>query len=81
MISNHYLFYLLLYQDHHDMQLEIERDTAITNKVILIQKAVRGLKERSEIRVNLSFKGRIQAVCSYFTLHPGVKSHACFFSF
>lgn len=29
------------------MQLEIERDNAITNKVILIQKAVRGLKERS----------------------------------
>lgn len=35
-------------QDHHDMQLEIERDKAITDKVILIQKAVRGLKERSE---------------------------------
>lgn len=33
-------------QDHHDMQLEIERDKAITDKVILIQKAVRGLKER-----------------------------------
>lgn len=28
------------------MQLEIERDKAITDKVILIQKAVRGLKER-----------------------------------
>lgn len=35
-----------LHQDHHDMQLEIERDKAITDKVILIQKAVRGLKER-----------------------------------
>ncbi|KAM7397577.1 hypothetical protein PAMA_005743 [Pampus argenteus] len=34
-------------KDHHDMQLEIERDTAITDKVILIQKAVRGLKERT----------------------------------
>lgn len=34
-------------QDHHDMQLEIERDKAITDKVILIQKAVRGVKERS----------------------------------
>lgn len=33
-------------QDHHDMQLEIERDKAITDKVILIQKAVRGLRER-----------------------------------
>uniref|UniRef100_A0A4W6D9R3 Myosin VIIA n=1 Tax=Lates calcarifer TaxID=8187 RepID=A0A4W6D9R3_LATCA len=34
-------------KDHHDMQLEIERDKAITDKVILIQKAVRGLKERT----------------------------------
>uniref|UniRef100_A0A674E620 Unconventional myosin-VIIa-like n=1 Tax=Salmo trutta TaxID=8032 RepID=A0A674E620_SALTR len=33
-------------RDHHDMQLEIERDKAITDKVILIQKAVRGMKER-----------------------------------
>uniref|UniRef100_A0A3Q3QP69 Myosin VIIAb n=1 Tax=Monopterus albus TaxID=43700 RepID=A0A3Q3QP69_MONAL len=33
-------------KDHHDMQLEIERDKAITDKVILIQKAVRGHKER-----------------------------------
>uniref|UniRef100_A0A672Z114 Myosin VIIAb n=1 Tax=Sphaeramia orbicularis TaxID=375764 RepID=A0A672Z114_9TELE len=28
-------------KDHHDMQLEIERDKAITDKVILIQKSVR----------------------------------------
>uniref|UniRef100_A0A8D0CXJ8 Myosin VIIA n=1 Tax=Sander lucioperca TaxID=283035 RepID=A0A8D0CXJ8_SANLU len=34
-------------KDHHDMQLEIERDQGITDKVILIQKAVRGLKERT----------------------------------
>ncbi|CAB1316642.1 unnamed protein product [Coregonus sp. 'balchen'] len=34
-------------KDHHDMQLEIERDKAITDKVILIQKAVRGMKERT----------------------------------
>ncbi|CAB1352315.1 unnamed protein product [Coregonus sp. 'balchen'] len=33
--------------DHHDMQLEIDRDKAITDKVILIQKAVRGMKERT----------------------------------
>uniref|UniRef100_A0AAR2IYX4 Myosin VIIAb n=1 Tax=Pygocentrus nattereri TaxID=42514 RepID=A0AAR2IYX4_PYGNA len=33
--------------DHHDMQLEIERDKTITNKVILIQKAVRGMKDRA----------------------------------
>uniref|UniRef100_A0A672Z2N9 Myosin VIIAb n=1 Tax=Sphaeramia orbicularis TaxID=375764 RepID=A0A672Z2N9_9TELE len=34
-------------KDHHDMQLEIERDKAITDKVILIQKSVRGLRERN----------------------------------
>ncbi|XP_028840305.1 unconventional myosin-VIIa-like isoform X2 [Denticeps clupeoides] len=34
-------------KDHHDMQLENERDEAITAKVILIQKAVRGLKHRA----------------------------------
>ncbi|KAL8191252.1 UNVERIFIED_CONTAM: Unconventional myosin-VIIa, partial [Gekko kuhli] len=33
--------------DHHDMLLEIERDKAITDKVILIQKVVRGFKDRS----------------------------------
>lgn len=30
------------------MQLEIERDEGITNKAILIQKTVRGQKERYE---------------------------------
>ncbi|XP_064206929.1 unconventional myosin-VIIa-like isoform X2 [Anguilla rostrata] len=34
-------------KDHHDMMLEIERDKAITDKVILIQKAVRCFKERT----------------------------------
>ncbi|XP_048839226.1 unconventional myosin-VIIa-like isoform X2 [Brienomyrus brachyistius] len=34
-------------KDHHDVRLEMERDTAITRKVILIQKAVRGLRDRS----------------------------------
>nr|XP_055035740.1 unconventional myosin-VIIa isoform X1 [Misgurnus anguillicaudatus] len=34
-------------KDHHDMQLEMERDKAITAKVVLIQKAARGLKERT----------------------------------
>uniref|UniRef100_A0A673N1S9 Unconventional myosin-VIIa-like n=1 Tax=Sinocyclocheilus rhinocerous TaxID=307959 RepID=A0A673N1S9_9TELE len=34
-------------KDHHDMQLEIERDKDITDKVILIQKTVRGQKERT----------------------------------
>ncbi|XP_051782797.1 myosin VIIAa [Erpetoichthys calabaricus] len=34
-------------KDHHDMLLEIERDKAITDRVILIQKVVRGFKDRS----------------------------------
>ncbi|KAL0994634.1 hypothetical protein UPYG_G00125160 [Umbra pygmaea] len=34
-------------KDHHDMQLEIDRDKAITDNVILIQKAVRGMKQRT----------------------------------
>ncbi|XP_017574409.1 unconventional myosin-VIIa isoform X1 [Pygocentrus nattereri] len=37
----------IFFKDHHDMQLEIERDKTITNKVILIQKAVRGMKDRA----------------------------------
>uniref|UniRef100_A0AAQ5Z6M6 Myosin VIIAa n=1 Tax=Amphiprion ocellaris TaxID=80972 RepID=A0AAQ5Z6M6_AMPOC len=35
------LVFLPSVQDHHDMLLEIERDKAITDKVILIQKVVR----------------------------------------
>ncbi|XP_059382292.1 unconventional myosin-VIIa-like isoform X1 [Carassius carassius] len=34
-------------KDHHDIQLEIERDKAITDKVILIQKTMRGQKVRT----------------------------------
>ncbi|XP_068600827.1 unconventional myosin-VIIa-like [Brachionichthys hirsutus] len=33
-------------KDHHDMQLETERDQAITDSVVLIQKAVRGHRAR-----------------------------------
>uniref|UniRef100_A0A8C1I342 Myosin VIIA n=1 Tax=Cyprinus carpio carpio TaxID=630221 RepID=A0A8C1I342_CYPCA len=35
-------------KDHHDMQLETERDKVFTDKVIFIQKTVRGLKERAK---------------------------------
>ncbi|XP_073791411.1 unconventional myosin-VIIa isoform X6 [Danio rerio] len=35
-------------KDHHDMLLEMERDKVITDKVILIQKTVRGMKERTK---------------------------------
>ncbi|XP_076836298.1 unconventional myosin-VIIa [Brachyhypopomus gauderio] len=34
-------------KDYHDMQLEIERDKTITEKVVLIQKTVRGKKIRA----------------------------------
>ncbi|XP_051536832.1 unconventional myosin-VIIa-like [Myxocyprinus asiaticus] len=34
-------------KDRHDMQLETERDKAITDKAILIQKSVRGLRVRA----------------------------------
>ncbi|XP_075871183.1 unconventional myosin-VIIa-like [Nelusetta ayraudi] len=34
-------------KDHHDMLLEIERDKAILDKAILIQKVVRGFNDRS----------------------------------
>ncbi|XP_028626467.1 unconventional myosin-VIIa isoform X1 [Grammomys surdaster] len=34
-------------KDHHDMLLEVERDKAITDRVILIQKVIRGFKDRS----------------------------------
>ncbi|XP_077902845.1 unconventional myosin-VIIa isoform X4 [Ictidomys tridecemlineatus] len=34
-------------KDHHDMLLEVERDKAITDRVILLQKIIRGFKDRS----------------------------------
>ncbi|XP_073938581.1 unconventional myosin-VIIa isoform X2 [Castor canadensis] len=34
-------------KDHHDMLLEVERDKAITERVILLQKVIRGFKDRS----------------------------------
>uniref|UniRef100_UPI00358E9D69 unconventional myosin-VIIa n=1 Tax=Myxine glutinosa TaxID=7769 RepID=UPI00358E9D69 len=34
-------------KDHHDILLEVERDKAISDKVILIQKIVRGFRQRS----------------------------------
>lgn len=36
-----------VFQDHHDMLLEVERDKAITDRVILLQKVIRGFKDRS----------------------------------
>nr|XP_035928887.1 unconventional myosin-VIIa [Halichoerus grypus] len=34
-------------KDHHDTLLEVERDKAITDRVILLQKVIRGFKDRS----------------------------------
>ncbi|XP_014645839.1 PREDICTED: unconventional myosin-VIIa [Ceratotherium simum simum] len=34
-------------KDHHDLLLEVERDKAITDRVILLQKVIRGFKDRS----------------------------------
>lgn len=33
-------------QDHHDMLLEVERDKAITDRVVLLQKVIRGFRDR-----------------------------------
>ncbi|XP_049636454.1 unconventional myosin-VIIa [Suncus etruscus] len=34
-------------KDHHDMLLEVERDKAITDRVVLLQKVIRGFRDRS----------------------------------
>ncbi|KAM9729088.1 unconventional myosin-VIIa-like isoform 2-T3 [Menidia menidia] len=46
-------------KDQHDMQLEIQRDKAITDKVILIQKAVRGLRARTNF---LRIRGAVTVI-------------------
>uniref|UniRef100_A0A803Y3V2 Myosin VIIA n=1 Tax=Meleagris gallopavo TaxID=9103 RepID=A0A803Y3V2_MELGA len=51
-------------QDHHDMLLEIERDKAITDKVILIQKVVRGFKDSKANLLRVSCGGLV----SWFSL-------------
>lgn len=35
-----------LYQDYHDTLLEVQRDLALEEKAILIQKVLRGFKDR-----------------------------------
>uniref|UniRef100_A0A803Y2F3 Myosin VIIA n=1 Tax=Meleagris gallopavo TaxID=9103 RepID=A0A803Y2F3_MELGA len=51
-------------KDHHDMLLEIERDKAITDKVILIQKVVRGFKDSKANLLRVSCGGLV----SWFSL-------------
>ncbi|NXV21780.1 MYO7A protein, partial [Cepphus grylle] len=59
-------------QDHHDMLLEIERDKAITDKVILIQKVVRGFKDRSNF---LKVRNSVLMIQRYWRGHNCRKNY------
>uniref|UniRef100_A0A8C3EFD1 Myosin VIIA n=1 Tax=Corvus moneduloides TaxID=1196302 RepID=A0A8C3EFD1_CORMO len=60
-------------QDHHDMLLEIERDKAITDKVILIQKVVRGYKDSNGnlLMVGEPLAGGVVSSCSLLQMRIG----------
>uniref|UniRef100_A0A8C9FMJ9 Myosin VIIA n=1 Tax=Pavo cristatus TaxID=9049 RepID=A0A8C9FMJ9_PAVCR len=57
-------------QDHHDMLLEIERDKAITDKVILIQKVVRGFKDSKANLLRVGCSGVVSS-CSLLQMRVG----------
>ncbi|NWX84473.1 MYO7A protein, partial [Nothoprocta pentlandii] len=59
-------------KDHHDMLLEIERDKAITDKVILIQKVVRGFKDRSNF---LKVRNAVLMIQRYWRGHNCRKNY------
>ncbi|XP_063287598.1 unconventional myosin-VIIa isoform X2 [Pelobates fuscus] len=59
-------------KDHHDMLLEIERDKAITDKVILIQKVVRGFKDRSNF---LKIRKSVLLIQKYWRGHNCRKNY------
>ncbi|KAJ7410761.1 Unconventional myosin-VIIa [Pitangus sulphuratus] len=59
-------------KDHHDMLLEIERDKAITDKVILIQKVVRGYKDRSNF---LKVRNSVLIIQRYWRGHNCRKNY------
>ncbi|XP_072782699.1 unconventional myosin-VIIa isoform X4 [Taeniopygia guttata] len=59
-------------KDHHDMLLEIERDKAITDKVILIQKVVRGYKDRSNF---LKVRNSVLMIQRYWRGHNCRKNY------
>ncbi|XP_050188557.1 unconventional myosin-VIIa isoform X3 [Myiozetetes cayanensis] len=59
-------------KDHHDMLLEIERDKAITDKVILIQKVVRGYKDRSNF---LKVRNAVLMIQRYWRGHNCRKNY------
>ncbi|XP_076184585.1 unconventional myosin-VIIa isoform X1 [Aptenodytes patagonicus] len=60
-------------KDHHDMLLEIERDKAITDKVILIQKVVRGFKDRSNF---LKVRNSVLMIQRYWRGHNCRKNYS-----
>ncbi|XP_042543504.1 unconventional myosin-VIIa [Dipodomys spectabilis] len=53
-------------KDHHDMLLEVERDKAITDRVILLQKVIRGFKDRSNF---LKLKNAATLIQRYWRGH------------
>ncbi|KAM6211811.1 unconventional myosin-VIIa isoform 2-T2 [Sarcoramphus papa] len=59
-------------KDHHDMLLEIERDKAITDRVILIQKVVRGFKDRSNF---LKVRNSVLMIQRYWRGHNCRKNY------
>ncbi|OXB62436.1 hypothetical protein ASZ78_013780 [Callipepla squamata] len=62
-------------KDHHDMLLEIERDKAITDKVILIQKVVRGFKDRSNF---LKVRNSVLMIQRYWRGHNCRKNYGAY---
>ncbi|XP_053315052.1 unconventional myosin-VIIb [Spea bombifrons] len=51
----------LFLKDHHDTKLEVEREKAITSKAILIQKILRGYKDRKHFLQQKKAAVKIQA--------------------
>ncbi|XP_055971810.1 unconventional myosin-VIIa isoform X1 [Sorex fumeus] len=59
-------------KDHHDMLLEVERDKAITDRVILLQKVIRGFKDRSNF---LKLKNAATLIQRYWRGHNCRKNY------
>ncbi|GAB5577368.1 unconventional myosin-VIIa isoform X2 [Prionailurus iriomotensis] len=56
-------------KDHHDMLLEVERDKAITDRVILLQKVIRGFKDRSKTSNFLKLKNAATLIQRHWRGH------------
>ncbi|KAK2490594.1 hypothetical protein MC885_014914 [Smutsia gigantea] len=59
-------------KDHHDMLLEVERDKAITDRVILLQKVIRGFKDRSNF---LKLKNAAMLIQRHWRGHKGRRNY------